>query len=204
MTGVSVVLDTNILVSALLSPLGNPAKIYKMFLTENLKVVYSPKIIAEYSDVLFRPRLQIPTEEAAKVLEAIQEHGTLIEPVPSVHDMVDEADRMKYTKLYSGGEPELIEDDIFKTIIPLGSNVPVSVTDKLPIKVADKLTAGETAFLKSLESYLNEYEWITNAQAREITEKTEGSVKRFLRNLADKGALESRGENKHRQYRLRN
>ncbi|MDR1321210.1 MAG: hypothetical protein LBK56_07270 [Gracilibacteraceae bacterium] len=142
---------------------------------------------------------------------------------------------MKYTKLYSGGEPELIEGDIFKTIIPLGSNVPVSVaelpievadnlpiadklpvkvadnlpiTDKLPINVADnlpiKLTAGETALLKSLESYLNEYEWITNAQAREITEKTAGSVKRFLRNLANKGALESRGENKNRQYRRRN
>ncbi|MDR1070425.1 MAG: putative DNA binding domain-containing protein [Gracilibacteraceae bacterium] len=168
---------------------------------------------------------------------------------------------MKYTKLYSGGEPELIEGDIFKTIIPLGPNVPVSVaelpievadnlptadklpvkvadnlpianklpvkvadnlpvTDKLPVKVADKsvsyrssknspnlpikLTAGETAFLQSLESYLSEYEWITNAQAREITEKTEGSVKRFLRNLANKGALESRGENKMRQYRRRN
>jgi len=27
----------------------------------------------------------------------------------------------KYTKLYSGGEPELIEGDIFKTIIPLVS-----------------------------------------------------------------------------------
>jgi hypothetical protein len=26
---------------------------------------------------------------------------------------------VKYTKLYSGGEPELIEGDIFKTIIPL-------------------------------------------------------------------------------------
>jgi hypothetical protein len=89
-------------------------------------------------------------------------------------------------------------------VSPLGANVPVSVADKLPIKVADKLTAGETAFLKSLESYLNEYEWITNAQAREITKKTEGSVKRFLRNLANKGALESRGENKNRQYRWRN
>jgi Fic family protein len=73
----------------------------------------------------------------------------------------------------------------------------------LPIKVADKLTAGETAFLALLKPYFNKREWITNAEAREITEKAEGSVKRFLRNLTDKGVLESRGGNKNRQYGLR-
>ncbi|MDR1087945.1 MAG: putative toxin-antitoxin system toxin component, PIN family [Coriobacteriales bacterium] len=80
MTGVSAVLDTNILVSALLSPLGNPAKVYSMFLTETLHVVYSPGILAEYTEVLFRPRLRIPTEAAEKVLRAIQGHGRRIEP----------------------------------------------------------------------------------------------------------------------------
>ncbi|MDR1328143.1 MAG: putative toxin-antitoxin system toxin component, PIN family [Oscillospiraceae bacterium] len=103
MTGVSVVLDTNILVSALLSPLGNPAKIYRMFLTENLKVVYSSKILAEYCDVLFRPHLKIPAEEASKVLEAIQEHGARIEPTPSAHYMVDEDDRIFYDTSKSAG-----------------------------------------------------------------------------------------------------
>ena len=29
----------------------------------------------------------------------------------------------KYTKIYSGGEPELIEGDIFKTIIPMRSDI---------------------------------------------------------------------------------
>jgi putative PIN family toxin of toxin-antitoxin system len=47
---IGVVLDTNILVSALLSPFGNPAKIYKIFLTENLKIVYSSEILAEYNE----------------------------------------------------------------------------------------------------------------------------------------------------------
>jgi putative PIN family toxin of toxin-antitoxin system len=103
MTGVLVVLDTNILVSALLSPLGNPAKIYKMFLTENLRIAYSSEILAEYNDVLFRPRLRIPTEEAAKVLAAIQEYGERIEPIPSTHDMVDEDDRVFYDTAKSAG-----------------------------------------------------------------------------------------------------
>ncbi|MDR1953300.1 MAG: putative toxin-antitoxin system toxin component, PIN family [Clostridiales Family XIII bacterium] len=54
MNALCVVLDTNILVSALLSPLGNPAKVYKMFLTRELDLVFSTDIFAEYRDVLFR------------------------------------------------------------------------------------------------------------------------------------------------------
>jgi putative PIN family toxin of toxin-antitoxin system len=103
MTGVSVVLDTNILVSALLSPLGNPAKIYRMFLAQTLKVVYSTEILAEYNDVLFRARLKIPTDDAAKVLEAIQEYGERIAATPSTHSMVDEDDRVFYDTAKSVG-----------------------------------------------------------------------------------------------------
>jgi hypothetical protein len=58
-----VVLDTNILVSAMLSPLGNPAKVFRMFLTRTLDLVFSADILAEYEDVLSRPRLRIPADE---------------------------------------------------------------------------------------------------------------------------------------------
>ncbi|MDR1157487.1 MAG: putative toxin-antitoxin system toxin component, PIN family [Oscillospiraceae bacterium] len=103
MTSVLVVLDTNIIVSALLSPLGNPAKIYKMFLTETLKLAYSSGILAEYNDVLFRPRLRIPANEVVKVLEVIQEYGERIEPTPGTRDMVDEDDRVFYDTAKSAG-----------------------------------------------------------------------------------------------------
>ena len=118
----------------------------------------------------------------------------------------------RYTKIYSGGEPELIEGDIFKTIVPLGSNtakivadkLPITVVDKLPITVVDKMTSPEKAFVESLGPLFNSQEWITNAQARVQTGNSEGSVKRFLRNLTNKKILEARGENRHRQYRLLN
>ena len=103
MTAIRIVLDTNILVSALLSPLGHPAKVYKMFLTGNLKLVYSPDILAEYNDVLFRPRLRIPAEEAEKVLEAIREYGERIEATPSIHSIIDEDDRVFYDTAKSAG-----------------------------------------------------------------------------------------------------
>jgi ATP-dependent DNA helicase RecG len=125
----------------------------------------------------------------------------------------------KYTKIYSGSEPELIEGEVFKTIIPLtgigavgstGDEAIANVADKLPKKlaeylpnnVAEKLTPAETAFMISLLSYFDDHEWISNSEAREVSGKSDGSIKRFMRNLAVKGALEARGGTKDRQYRL--
>ena len=98
-----VVFDTNILVSALLSPKGKPAKIYRMFLTRTLSMVFSTYIFEEYQDVLFRPRLRIPANDAEMVLAAIKQYGEKIEPVPSVTAMIDEDDRVFYDTAKSAG-----------------------------------------------------------------------------------------------------
>ena len=90
------VLDTNVLVSALLSPLGNPARIYKMFFTGDLGLVYNGSILSEYDDVLHRPYLRIPDEDAAKVINAIKLHGEHVESTPSTFPMTDEDDRAFY------------------------------------------------------------------------------------------------------------
>jgi ATP-dependent DNA helicase RecG len=125
----------------------------------------------------------------------------------------------KYTKIYSGGEPELIEGDIFKTIVPLrgvgatgftgyasethvAEMLPNRLADILPNNIAERLTPAESVFLNSLMPFFDGSIWITNAQARAATGKSDGSVKRFMRNLTDKGAIESRGETRDRQYRL--
>jgi putative PIN family toxin of toxin-antitoxin system len=91
-----VVLDTNVLVSALISPSGNPAKVYKLFFTGIVVLVYSGSILAEYRDVLRRPYLRIPEGDADMVLNAILSHGECVEPAPSEFPMVDEDDRIFY------------------------------------------------------------------------------------------------------------
>ena len=98
-----VVLDTNVLVSALLSPEGNPAKIYKMFLTGALSLVFSADIFDEYQDVLRRPRFHFPPEDIETVLAAIRQHGSEINPAPSVKVMIDEDDRVFYDAAKSAG-----------------------------------------------------------------------------------------------------
>jgi putative PIN family toxin of toxin-antitoxin system len=91
-----VVIDTNILVSALLSPLGNPAKIYRMFLTGELPLVFSEAIFEEYQDVLHRSRLSIPVNDAETVLAAVRQYGKKIEPPRGTNAMIDEDDRIFY------------------------------------------------------------------------------------------------------------
>jgi putative PIN family toxin of toxin-antitoxin system len=98
-----VVIDTNVIVSALLSPLGNPAKIHKIFLAGLLTFVYSSDILDEYQDVLSRPRLKIPADEIEIVFSAIKQYGELTEPLPSTDDMVDESDRIFYDAAKSAG-----------------------------------------------------------------------------------------------------
>ncbi|MCL2009950.1 MAG: hypothetical protein FWG71_05320, partial [Synergistaceae bacterium] len=53
----------------------------------------------------------------------------------------------KYTSIYSGGEPELIEGDIFKTIIPLERSVTAKVTDRVTEKVTENVTEREAEIL---------------------------------------------------------
>jgi len=98
-----IVLDTNVLVSALMSKLGNPAKIYRMFLSETVLIVFSDEIMDEYIDVLHRPHLKLSSDDVNKVINAIKLFGECIEPVPSTFPMIDEDDRIFYDVANSAG-----------------------------------------------------------------------------------------------------
>ena len=52
-----VVIDTNIVISAAISPYGNPAKILDMVLDREIQMYYCDGIMNEYINVLSRPRL---------------------------------------------------------------------------------------------------------------------------------------------------
>jgi len=54
---IRIVIDTNILVSAILTPKGNPAKILKLILQGKLNLIISPAILEETRQVFHYPRL---------------------------------------------------------------------------------------------------------------------------------------------------
>lgn len=72
------VLDTNVLVSGLLSPLGPPGRLVDVLLARRLVLALDDRIEAEYRDVLARPRLQIEAvrREAFLAILQFQAHVT--------------------------------------------------------------------------------------------------------------------------------
>jgi putative PIN family toxin of toxin-antitoxin system len=90
----NVVVDTNIVISAAISSLGNPAKIMDLVFDEKIQAYYSPPIFAEYKKVLARKRLNIAPDVQSDIIEAIKQAGISIEPAASNISMPDESDRV--------------------------------------------------------------------------------------------------------------
>jgi putative PIN family toxin of toxin-antitoxin system len=91
-----VVLDTNILVSAMISINSNPARIVNMALNRELSVCYNSGILFEYDDVLYRPRFDFNTEKVKNIIDTINESGMELTPDASNFPMIDESDRKFY------------------------------------------------------------------------------------------------------------
>lgn len=95
-----VVIDTNILVSAILTPKGNPAKILKLVLEGKLNLIISPTILEEARQVFNYPKLikllkknKITKKEVYDVLDKMSKVAFItpdkleIEAIP--HDPAD-------------------------------------------------------------------------------------------------------------------
>jgi putative PIN family toxin of toxin-antitoxin system len=76
---VKIVLDTNIIVSGLLQPLGNPAKVLTLALAGAVQVCHEKRILAEYADVLARPRFKFDPKRVREVLTKLAEDGQPID-----------------------------------------------------------------------------------------------------------------------------
>lgn len=69
---IRVVLDTNVIVSALLQPLGPSAYLLVQALNGSLQICLTGAIFAEYDEVISRPRLKRDPEIIAASLHAIR------------------------------------------------------------------------------------------------------------------------------------
>jgi len=68
---VRIVLDTNVLIAALLSPFGAPAQLLDLVLAEELSLLLDDRILAEYHEVARRPKFGFAESDLARVLDAI-------------------------------------------------------------------------------------------------------------------------------------
>lgn len=79
------VIDTNVLVSSLLSKYDTSATSQVVFRTilGEIIPVYSVEILAEYREVLSRKKFKFPSEQVEFLLNTITEYGILVKPSPT-------------------------------------------------------------------------------------------------------------------------
>ncbi|GHV36524.1 hypothetical protein FACS18949_16010 [Clostridia bacterium] len=90
------VLDTNVLVSALLTPGGNAWIIVEAFTDYAFGLFYSPKIFDEYAGVLSRPKFGFERSLVSALLTAVKQNGVCLYPPVSITTFEDESDRKFY------------------------------------------------------------------------------------------------------------
>ena len=128
----------------------------------------------------------------------------------------------KYTRLYSGGTPTFIEDNVFKINIPIDhvANLQVGqatdtitykaddqkMSDKMSEivsdKMSDKLNEKEKMFLSLLMEQLKSREYVTTSFMAGITEIPASTVRRYMNKLCKLKVVEAEGRNKGKKYRL--
>ena len=88
------VLDTNIILSAVLNDNGYPYKIFDAVLEKEIKMYISEEIIDEYKDVLSRDYFSISKEKVGRTINIIRKLGEMLIPDTSDFPMKDESDRI--------------------------------------------------------------------------------------------------------------
>jgi uncharacterized protein len=77
---IRVVIDTNVVVSALIASTGNEALLLLAITQNLLRPCYSDGIFEEYAEVLRRPKFGFSSNEVQAVLRLLREHGSLVNP----------------------------------------------------------------------------------------------------------------------------
>jgi uncharacterized protein len=77
-----IVLDTNVLVSGLLTPFGSSGEIIRMVFSSVLILCTDARILSEYREVLYRPKFQFDQDKVAILIDFITQYGQLISSLP--------------------------------------------------------------------------------------------------------------------------
>ena len=115
----NIVLDTNILVSAMWSPDGNAAKVVEAILTNRFTICYDRQIAEEYNKVLRYPKLKFKEDDITAFLEPVLDYGLGIINYPKTDAAFDRNDTN-----HSSLAPSLFKPELFRhELIPQGKYV---------------------------------------------------------------------------------
>src|SRR5712692_9528258 len=93
---IRVVIDTNVVVSANLRDDGLPASILDLAANKKILMVVSAPVLAEYAEVLSRPRLKLDPIKVKNSLAVIRSTSKLVKAKRTVKRSPDESDNRFY------------------------------------------------------------------------------------------------------------
>jgi putative PIN family toxin of toxin-antitoxin system len=119
---VRIVLDTNILIGALITKGTPPDQLYQAWLRGEIELVTSAAQIAEVAAVLARPRLKkyLDADEAAAILENIDTRALILDAPPDVNLSPDPKDNPILAAAIAGRADLIVSGDK-KHVLALGS-----------------------------------------------------------------------------------
>jgi putative PIN family toxin of toxin-antitoxin system len=85
----NIVLDTNVLVAGLLSPFGPCGQIVRMVSSGELVLSFDARILAEYEEVLDRPKFKFDKDKVAAILDHIEHRGVMAASSPQSRSLPD-------------------------------------------------------------------------------------------------------------------
>lgn len=87
-----IVLDTNVIVSGFLNPYGPPGSIAGFAASGDLTLCYDARILAEYREVLLRPRFELDAQAVDDFLAQVEAEGEPVTAAPLPQHLADRSD----------------------------------------------------------------------------------------------------------------
>ncbi len=107
-----IVLDTNVLVSALLKPNSYPAHVLNAILNEKVTLLFDNRILEEYRRVLLRPRFGFSVEIVEPLLDYLESEGKFVVANYSGRAFDDDEDKKFYEVAVTGKTDFLVTGNI--------------------------------------------------------------------------------------------
>lgn len=103
-----IVLDTNVIVSGLLNPEGNPGRVVDLFLAGEVTLLADDRILAEYRAVLRRPRFGLDGPDVTDFLGLVEAESERVAATPLGSKLPDESDRAFLEVALAGDADSLV------------------------------------------------------------------------------------------------
>jgi len=104
---VSIVADTNVIVSALIKPFSDSSQILNLILSGRLKLAYDIRIITEYKEVLKRDKFGFGSKHIESIIIQIKEEGVPASPLPA-NVILPDKDDLPFLEVAVSGNADYI------------------------------------------------------------------------------------------------